>query len=172
MARPEKVAHAEAVTQSINAARSIVLTDLTGLNVAKVTELRRRCREAGVEIRVVKNTLAKRGIESTAAKGLAPYFDGPTAIAISRETENMAAKVLAKFSSENEQLPKLKAGFVDGGVLDAKGVLALSKLPAKGELVSQLLGAIEGPARNLLSVIQGPGRNLASVLKQISEKQS
>ena len=171
MARPEKVAHAEAVTASINAARSIVLTDLTGLNVAKVTELRRRCREAGVEIKVVKNTLAKRGVESTAAKGLAPYFEGPTAIAISRETENMAAKVLAKFASENE-LPKLKAGFVDGNVIDAKGVLALSKLPAKGELVSQLLGGIQGPARNLLSVMQGPARNLASVLKQVSEKQS
>jgi large subunit ribosomal protein L10 len=171
MARPEKVAQAERIAASVNAARSIVLSDLTGLNVAKVTELRRRCREAGVELKVVKNTLAKRGVENTAAKALAPYFDGPTAIAISRETENMAAKVLAKFASENE-LPKLKAGFVDGNVLDAKGVLALSKLPSKGELVSQLLGGIQGPARNLLSVIQGPARNLASVLKQVSEKQS
>jgi len=171
MARPEKVAQVDAVTETINAARSIVLSDLTGLNVAKVTELRRRCREAGVEIKVVKNTLAKRGVENTQAKGLAPYFEGPTAIAISRETENMAAKVLAKFASEHE-LPKLKAGFVDGNVIDAKGVLALSKLPSKGELVSQLLGGIQGPARNLLSVMQGPARNLASVLKQVSEKQS
>ncbi len=172
MARPEKIAQADAVTASVNAARSIVLSDLTGLDVAKVTELRRRCRAAGVELKVVKNTLAKRGIEKTPAKGLAPYFEGPTAIAISRETENMAAKVLEKFSSENEQLPKLKAGFVDGNVIDAKGVVALSKLPTKGELVSQLLGGIQGPARNLLSVMQGPARNLASVLKQISEKQS
>ncbi len=171
MARPEKIAQVDAVAAQINAARSIVLSDLTGLNVAKITELRRRCREAGVEIKVVKNTLAKRGVENTVAKDLAPYFEGPTAIAISRETENMAAKVLAKFASEHE-LPKLKAGFVDGNVIDAKGVLALSKLPAKDELVSQLLGAIEGPARNLLSVIQGPARNLASVLKQVSEKQS
>jgi large subunit ribosomal protein L10 len=171
MARPEKIAQVDAVEASINAARSIVLSDLTGLDVAKVTELRRRCREAGVELKVVKNTLAKRGVEKTAAKALAPYFEGPTAIAISRETENMPAKVLAKFASEHE-LPKFKAGFVDGAVLDAKGVLALSKLPTKGELVSQLLGGIQGPARNLLSVMQGPARNLASVLKQISEKQS
>lgn len=171
MARPEKIAQVESVVATINAARSVVLSDLTGLNVAKVTELRRRCRENGVELTVVKNTLAKRGIEKTAAKALAPYFEGPTAIAISRETENMPAKVLAKFASEHE-LPKLKAGFVDGAVLDAKGVLALSKLPARGELVSQLMGAIQGPARNLLSVIQGPGRNLASVLKQASEKQT
>jgi large subunit ribosomal protein L10 len=171
MARPEKVAQVETVVKTINAARSVVLSDLTGLNVAKVTELRRRCREQGVELTVVKNTLAKRGIEQTSAKALAPYFEGPTAIAISRDAENMPAKVLAKFASEHE-LPKLKAGFVDGAVLDAKGVLALSKLPTKGELVSQLLGGIQGPARNLLSVMQGPARNLASVLKQISEKQS
>lgn len=172
MARPEKIAQVDAVAESIKGARSVVLSDLTGLNVAKITELRRRCREAGVELKVVKNTLAKRGVEKTEAKALAPYFEGPTAIAISRDTENMPAKVLEKFSSEHEQLPKLKAGFVDGTVLDAKSVMALSKLPTKGELVSQLLGGIQGPARNLLSVIQGPARNLASVLKQASEKQS
>lgn len=172
MARPEKIAQVEAVEASINSARSVVLADLTGLSVAKVTELRRRCRAQGVELKVVKNTLARRGVKNTGAAALEPYIDGPIAIAVSRKSENMAAKVLAKFSEEHEQLPKLKAGFVDGGVLDAKGVLALSKLPTRGELVSQLLGGIQGPSRNLVSVMQGPLRNLASVLKQVSEKQS
>ena len=171
MARPEKVAQVEAVKAAVNSARSIVLSDITGLNVAKVTELRRRCRAEGVDLKVVKNTLAKRGLEKTAAKDLAKYFEGPTAIAISRESENGAAKVLAKFAKEHE-LPKLKAGFVDGTVIDAKGVLALSNIPSKGELLSQLMGSMQSPARNLLSVMQGPARNLASVLKQISEKQS
>lgn len=171
MARPEKVAQVELVKESIAAARSVVLSDLTGLDVAKVTELRRRCRAEGVEIRVVKNTLAKRGLEGTPAAGLAAYFEGPTAIAISRETENMPAKVLAKFAEEFE-LPRMKAGFVDGNVIDARGVLALSKLPTKPELLAQLLGGVQGPARNLLGVMQGPLRNLVSVLKQASEKQS
>ena len=171
MARPEKVAQVEMVTEVITKAKSIVLSDLTGLDVAKVTELRRRCRAEGVEIRVVKNTLAKRGIKNTPAAALDPFFEGPTAIVTSRETENMPAKVLAKFIEEHE-LPKFKAGFVDGNVIDARGVLALSKLPTKGELVSQLMAGIQGPARGLLSVIQGPARNLASVLKQASEKQS
>ena len=171
MARPEKIAQVDAVQAAVNGARSIVLSDITGLNVAKVTELRRRCRAEGVDLKVVKNTLAKRGIKNTVAAGLEKYFEGPTAIAISRESENGAARVLAKFAQENE-LPKLKAGFVDGNVIDAKGVLALSKLPGKGELVSQLMAGIQGPARNLLSVMHGPARNLASVLKQVSEKQS
>ena len=171
MARPEKIAQVEAIEASINSARSIVLSDITGLNVAKVTELRRRCRAEGVDLKVVKNTLAKRGLKNTAAVDLAKYFEGPTAIAISRDSENSPAKVLAKFAQEHE-LPKMKAGFVEGSVIDASGVLALSKLPSKGEMVSQLLGGIQGPARNLLSVMQGPARNLASVLKQMSEKQS
>ena len=171
MARPEKVAQVESIEASIKDARSIVLSDLTGLDVAKVTELRRRCRQQGVELKVVKNTLARRGVQNTAAAGLARYFEGPTAIAVSRETENAAAKVLAKFAEEHE-LPKFKAGFVDGAVLDAKTVTALSKLPTRNELMAQLLGGIQGPARNLVSVMQGPLRSLASVLKQASEKQS
>jgi large subunit ribosomal protein L10 len=171
MARPEKIAQVESIAAAVNGARSIVLADLTGLNVAKVTELRRRCRAQGVELKVVKNTLAKHGVQKTAAAGLAPYFEGPTAIAVSRETENTAAKVLAKFAEEHE-LPRFKVGFVDGTVLDAKSVIALSKLPTRNELLAQLLGGIEGPARNLVSVMQGPLRNLASVLKQASEKQS
>jgi large subunit ribosomal protein L10 len=132
MARPEKVAQVDLVTESINAAKSVVLTDLTGLDVAKITELRRRCRADGVELRVVKNTLAKLGIKGTAAEGLDPYLEGPTAIAISRSTENMPAKVLAKFAEEFE-LPKFKAGFVDGAVIDEKGVHALAKVPPKAE---------------------------------------
>ena len=171
MARPEKIAQVESIEAAVNGARSIVLSDLTGLDVAKVTELRRRCRQQGVELKVVKNTLARLGVQKTAAAGLAPYFDGPTAIAVSRETENTAAKVLAKFAEEHE-LPKFKAGFVDGTVLDAKTVIALSKLPTRNELLAQLLGGIEGPARNLVSVMQGPLCGLASVLKQASAKQS
>jgi large subunit ribosomal protein L10 len=171
MARPEKIAQVESIEASINSARSIVLSDLTGLDVAKVTELRRRCRQQGVELKVVKNTLARRGVEKTAAAGLAKYLEGPTAIAVSRETENAAAKVLAKFAEEHE-LPRFKAGFVDGVVLDAKAVIALSKLPTRNELLSQLLAGIEGPGRSLVSVMQGPLRSLASILKQVSEKQS
>jgi large subunit ribosomal protein L10 len=172
MARPEKIAQVEAVEEALKGARSIVLSDMTGLDVAKVTELRRRCRKEGVELKVVKNTLARRGIRNTPAAGLEKYFEGPTAIAVSREAENVAAKVIVKFAEEHEQLPKVKAGFVDGSVIDVKGVQALAKMPGKLELMSQLLGGIQGPARNLLSVMQGPARNLASVLKQISEKQS
>jgi large subunit ribosomal protein L10 len=169
MARPEKVAAVETITDWFKEARSVVLNDFTGLDVEKISQLRRLCRERNVEYHVVKNTLAKLGIKQTDAAELDPFFEGPTAIAISRESENEAAKVLGEFAKENE-LPRFKAGFVDGNVIDATAVLALSTLPSKAELVSMLLAGIKGPANGIVGVLQGPLRNLVSVLNQIKEQ--
>jgi large subunit ribosomal protein L10 len=172
MARPEKVARVERIAESIKDARSVILNDFTGLDVEKISQLRKICRENNVEFRVIKNTLAKRGIEGSPAEGLSQYLEGPTAIAISREDENTAAKILANFAEEH-QAPKFKAGFVDGNVIDATEVLALSKLPSKEELLAKVLAGIMSPATGLVGVLQGPLRNLVSVLGQIKEaKQS
>jgi len=169
MARPEKIAQVDAVAAMINESQSVILSDFTGLDVEKISELRRLCRENNIQFRVVKNTLARRGIQGTAAEGLTEHFEGPTAIAISRDDEHSAAKVIAKFANEHE-VPKFKAGFVDGNVIDATTVLAFSKLPSKEELVSQLLAGIQGPGNGLVACLQGPLRNLVSVLDQIKEQ--
>lgn len=171
MARPEKIARVERVAESFKDARSVILNDFTGLDVEKISQLRKLCRENNVEFRVVKNTLAKRGVKDTPAEGLTKYFEGPTAIAVSREDENTAAKILAKFAEEHEA-PKFKAGFVDGNVIDETAVLALSKLPSKEELLSKMLAGIMSPATGLVGVLQGPLRNLVSVLGQIKEAKS
>ena len=128
MARPEKVQQVETLGEVFKEARSIVLNDFTGLDVEKISELRRKCREAGVEYRVVKNTLAKLSVKGTPGEGLGAHFEGPTALAISRETENLSAKVLAEFAKEHEA-PKFKAALVGGEVIDATAALALAKLP-------------------------------------------
>jgi len=169
MARPEKAKQVEELSEIFNNARSVVLNDFTGLNVEKISELRRLCEKAGVEFRVVKNTLAKRSIKGTSAEDLEQYFDGPTALAISRESENISAKILVKFAEEYE-LPRLKAGVVEGKVIDAKDVLALAKLPSKEELMSKLLGGIMSPGNRLVSVLQGSLRNLLYALNAIVEK--
>jgi large subunit ribosomal protein L10 len=168
MARPEKVAAVESIAEVFKNARSVVLNDFTGLDVAKISQLRRLCRESGVEFRVVKNTLARRGVRGTDAAELEAFFEGPTALAISADSENDSAKVLAKFAEEHEA-PKFKAGFVDGNVIDATGVLTLSKLPSKDELLSQVLAGLMSPGNGLVSVMQGPLRNLLSVLNQIKQ---
>jgi large subunit ribosomal protein L10 len=169
MARPEKVKEIEELAEVFHNARSVVLNDFTGLNVEKISELRRLCRESGVEFRVVKNTLARRSVKGTPAEDLEQYFDGPTALAISRESENLSARVLVKFAEEY-QAPKLKAGVVEGQVIDATGVMALATLPSRLELMSKLLGGIKSPGNRLVSVLQGSLRNLLYALSAIVEK--
>ena len=169
MARPEKVQKVEMLASIFNDARSVVLNDFTGLNVEKISELRRRCRENGVEYLVVKNTLAKLSIKGTAAENLEDHFEGPTALAIGRETENVSAKVLAEFAKEHEA-PSFKAGLIDGMVIDVTEVVALSKLPSRKELLSQALAGIKSPGNGLVSVLQGTLRNLLYAFNAIIDK--
>lgn len=169
MARTEKVKKIEELSEVFQSARSVVLNDFTGLNVEKISELRRLCRESGVEFRVIKNTLARRSVKGTPAEELEQYFDGPTALAISRESENVSASVLVKFAEEY-QAPKLKAGIVEGRVIDATEVLTLASLPSRPELLSKLLGGIKSPGNRLVSVLQGSLRNLLYALNAVVEK--
>ena len=124
MARPDKIAKVETVTKLFEDAKSVVLNDFTGLDVEKLSQLRKLCREAGIEYFVVKNTLAKRGIKGTQAEELESQFEGPTALAVGRDSENVSAKILAAFAKEHEA-PKFKAAIVSGNLLDAAGVLEL-----------------------------------------------
>ena len=169
MARPDKIKKVEELAQLFNEARSIVLNDFTGLDVEKISELRKQCRENNVEYRVIKNTLALRSLAGTQGEGLEQYFEGPTALAISRESENLAAKILANFAKEYEA-PKFKAAVVEGNVIDATEALALAKLPSREELMSTMLGVLKSPGNNLVSVLQGTVRNLLYVVNAIIEK--
>lgn len=169
MARPDKVAKVENLKTLFSEARAVVLNDFTGLDVEKITELRKLCRDGGVEYLVVKNTLAKLGLKGTPAEELESHFEGPTALAVSRESENISAKIIAEFAKEHEA-PKFKAGIVEGKVIDATGLLSLARLPAKDELLSQMLASLKSPGNGLVSVLQGTLRNLLYALNAIVEK--
>ena len=169
MARPEKIEKVESMKQIFTEARSVVLNDFTGLNVEKISQLRKLCRDAGIEYQVVKNTLAKRSIPGTPAEALDPHFEGPTALAIGRESENLAAKIIADFAKEHEA-PTFKAGIVEGNIIDATGLLALAKLPSKDELISTLMATVKSPGDSLVSVLQGSLRNFMYAMNAIIEK--
>ncbi len=169
MPRPDKITRVESLTELFKDARSVILNDFTGLDVEKMSELRRLCRESGVQYYVIKNTLAKRSIKDTQAQELEPYFEGPTAVALSQDDENVSAKVLAKFAQEHEA-PKFKVGLVEGKVIDATAILALAKLPSRDELVSTIMAGIKSPANNLVFVLNGVIRNLVYVLDAIKNK--
>lgn len=125
-----------------------VIVDYKGVTVADDTVLRRDLREAGVEYTVVKNTMLKLAIKEAGLEGLADVLEGTTAIAISKEDPIAPAKVLGEFADKHKNFT-IKAGFMDGEIMDAQKVIALGKLPSKEGLVSMLLSVLVAPVRGM-----------------------
>jgi len=133
---------------------TVYLADFTGLNVAKATELRRRLRAAGVEYVVVKNTLARRALETATVPDLRDHLTGPTAMVLAGRDPVSAAKVLAEFAREHER-PAIKIGLVEGKAVSAVQVQRLAMLPSKPELLAQVGGALQAPMAGFVGAMQG-----------------
>ena len=153
----KKAAVAE-LNEKIKNSVSGVLVDYRGLTVEQDTNLRKQLREAGVEYKVIKNTLIRFALNDTGLEALDSLLENPTALAISADDEIAPAKILTKFASANNAL-EIKGGFLDGQVMSVDEVNELGKVPPRDQLIAQILGGLNAP-------IQG----LAIVLKQIAEK--
>jgi len=157
--REEKVALVNEIAEKLQNSVSTIVTDYRGLTVAEVTELRKRLREAGVEFRVLKNTMTRRAADQVNLSEINEFLVGPSAIAFSTEDVVAPAKILNDFAREHKAL-ELKAGIVEGKVIGQAEVTALAELPSRDGLLSMLL-----------SVLQAPMRNFAYAVKQIADKQ-
>ena len=135
------------ISESIKEAQSVVLVDYRGLTVEQDTRLRKQLREAGITYKVYKNTMMNFAFKGTDFEALAPYLDGPNAMAVSTTDATAPARVLAKFAQTAKQL-EIKAGVVEGTVYDANGMKAISEIPSREELLSKLLGSIQSPIAN------------------------
>jgi large subunit ribosomal protein L10 len=156
--REEKVQLVAEISQKLRDSKSTIITDYRGLNVAEVTELRKKLREAGVEFKVYKNTLTRRATKETGLEAIDVHLTGPTAIAFSYDDLVAPAKILSDFAKEHKAL-EIKGGVVEGRVITDKEVSALAALPSREGLLSMLL-----------SVLQAPMRNFAYAVKQVAEK--
>ena len=143
---------------------AMVLTSVQGLNASEVDNLRRQLHTAGVNFRVVKNTLAKKATEGTQLSVLANDFKQVTAIAWHKTDPVAPAKAVTDFKKSLEKF-QVKAGFQGGNRLDADQVKALAAMPSLPELRAQLLGTINGVASKLLAQLNAPGQHVASVLQ-------
>lgn len=151
--------------------KGAVLTTYRGLSVAQDTKLRRKLREAGVEYRVVKNTLTRIAASKANIAGLDKHLEGTTAIAISYTDPVAPAKVLSDFVKELKgQSLEIKAGIVEGKVIDANGVKALANLPPREVLLAQVLAGMQSPIVGLVNVLQGTTRNLVYALDAIRKQ--
>jgi large subunit ribosomal protein L10 len=145
---------------------SAVFVDFSGMTVEEVSNLRNRFRERGVEYKVLKNTLVKKALAGQSAlNGLNDALRGMTGVAWSFEEPSAAARVLKDFVRENEKL-KIKAGLMDGQVIDAKGVEnQLASLPSKDEARSMLLATFMAPAQTFVRLINAPAQNFVLLLE-------
>ena len=146
------------ISEAIKDAQSVVLVDYRGLTVEQDTNLRKQLREAGITYKVYKNTMMNFAFKGTDFEALAPYLEGPSAVAISTTDATAPARILAKFAKEAKAL-EIKAGVVEGNVYDAAGMLAVSQIPSRDELISKLLGSLQSPITNF-----------ARVMNQLAEK--
>jgi len=171
VARPEKEAVVKELTDKFSSAKSLVITDYLGLNVAEMTELRSKLREAGVEFKVVKNTLATIAANDVEMDEMTKYFSGPTAIAFGEEDAVSPAKILVEYAKDHEVL-EVKAGLLNGEIIAKEKVEALAEIPSREELLAKAFASMKAPLTGLVNVLQGNIRGLVQVLNQIKEEKA
>ena len=148
----------EEISAAIKDAQSVVLVDYRGLTVEQDTKLRKELREAGVNYKVYKNTMMNFAFKGTDFESLAPYLEGPSAVAISDTDATAPTRVIAKFAKTAPKL-EIKAGVVEGTLYDAAGMKTIADIPSRDELLSRLLGSMQSPIANF-----------ARVMNQLAEK--
>ncbi|MCK4487582.1 MAG: 50S ribosomal protein L10 [Desulfobacterales bacterium] len=169
MKRSEKEKIVEALHEKFSRARAVLLTDFRGLNMLAMDELRSQLRDASVEYQVVKNTLMTRAADGTDMALLKEHFFGPCAVALSYEDPVAPARILIKFSEDNSAL-EVRAGVVEGQIVDLAGITRLSKLPSQEVLLGQLLSLMNAPVTGLVRVLGGVLRNFMGVLEAIKQQ--
>ncbi len=148
----------EEISGYLKDAQSAVLVDYRGLTVEQDTRLRKAMREEGITYKVYKNTMMNFAFKGTDFEALAPYLEGPSAIAISADDATAPARVLGKFAKEMDKL-EIKGGVVEGTAYDAAGIKAIASIPSREELLSKLLGSMQSPITNLARVLNQIAEN-------------
>ena len=169
--RPEKQAAVAGLKEQLSAAKGAVLTGYRGLTVAQDMKLRAKLREAGVTYHVVKNTMVRIAANEIGLEGLDPVLNGTTALAVSADDAVAPAKVIYEFIKENKlentEVLTIKAGFVEGKVINVEEVKALASLPSREVLIAKVLGSMQAPISGVVNVLQGTIRNAVYVLDAI-----
>lgn len=170
--REQKQKDLVSLTEQLKKSNAAMLIGFHKLTVSKDTELRNQLREAGVEYRVVKNTLARLAVNGTPFEQASEHFKGVTAMAMTENDPVTLAKAVSKFAKGNPDVFKFKVGVVEGNVVSLKEVDEIASLPSKEELISKVMFLINCQAQRLVTVISAVPRNLAIVVKQIGEQKS
>lgn len=176
MTKEEKYALVQELTDVLNDKPNVYITETGGMTVQQSNNLRRTCFEAGVEIRVVKNTLLRKAMEATGRdySGIFPSMKEQSSVFFVNEDLNLPAKLISKFRSKSAtDKPQLKAAFIDEAVFVGDSNLKmLESLKSKNELVADLVALLQAPMMTLVGQLNSGANTLTGVLKTLEERNS
>ncbi|HEY9228714.1 MAG TPA: 50S ribosomal protein L10 [Gemmatimonadaceae bacterium] len=164
MNRTEKEALVAELKTKLESATALYYTDFTGLNVKRMTDLRRRLRKANVEYVVIKNTLALRAVNESGLVG--ERLKGPTGLVVAKDPV-AAAKVLTDFAKENEKRPAVKGGVFEGKKIDTAQVTKLASMPSREQMLSELGASMQAPMAMFAGAMNSLLQNFAGVVEAL-----
>ncbi len=152
MKRPEKEQLVTELSDKIKGAKALYYTDFTGLNVKRMTELRRQLRKAGVEYVVIKNTLAMRAVNESGLIG--ERLRGPTGVVVTKDPV-VAAKLLTDFAKANDARPAVKGGVFEGASIDEAQIKKLAAMPSREQMLADLGAGLMSPMAAFVGALNG-----------------
>ncbi len=155
--------------EKFSSAEAAFLAGYSGIKVEGMTEIRRSLREASVEFKILRNTLAKRAIKDTPYESLDEHFNGPIAVALTSKDVAAAAKALIKFAKEEPNF-EIKVGALDGKILTVDEIKGLAELPSREELIAKLLGVLKNVPGGFVGVLSGVPRKFVLALSAIQRE--
>lgn len=159
------------ITEKIKASKSVILVDYNKLTVAEVSALRNKCKQAGCEYKVYKNTLVRKALNDLGHSDFDSDLNGPTAVAFGPD-ETSAAKVMQTAAKDYEGKIVIKSAFVDNAYVDKAGVKALASMPSREELIAMMLGSMQAPMSNFAGVLNNLVAGIVRVLGAIAEQKN
>jgi len=168
MNKEQKQNYIKEMTAQFENSEAVLVTHYQGLTVKQLDNLRKKMREHGIKFQITKNRITKLALKNSKCKNLTNLFTGPTAVALSKDAIT-SAKILTKFSKENEKL-KILGGIMGEEILDIAGVANVATLPTLDEARAKIVGILQSPAQKIASILLAPASKIAILALEKSKK--
>ena len=168
MNKEKKQSYIKEMTAQFEKSEAVLVTHYQGLSVKQLDNLRKQMREHGIQFKITKNRITKIALEKSRCKDLSNLFTGPTAVALSEDAIS-SAKILTKFSKENENL-KILGGIMGKEILDVAAVANVATLPTLDEARAKIIGILRSSAQEIVSILLAPASKIAILTLEKSKK--
>ena len=168
MNKEKKQSYIKEMTAQFEKSEAVLVTHYQGLSVKQLDNLRKQMRKHGIQFKITKNRITKIALEKSRCKDLSNLFTGPTAVALSEDAIS-SAKILTKFSKENENL-RILGGIMGKEILDVAAVANVATLPTLDEARAKIIGILRSPAQKIVSILLAPASKIAILALEKSKK--